>query len=147
MTALVGTRYTSFPTIETVAGRFGMQGLIGKSLAQIADMNTDSRAQLGVAFARWQDKVVKKSIDKATSRPVCFNFARVPVRPVFPRRSSGRNVRLSICSQCEGWTMILGNFIDARSERSRRNSVTPDVTPRPFRTASIRVRSLERYSE
>jgi hypothetical protein len=81
MTALVGTRYTSFPTIETVAGRFGMQGLIGKSLAQIADMNTESRAQLGIAFARWQDKVVKKSIDKATSRPVCFNFARMPVRP------------------------------------------------------------------
>lgn len=49
MTELVGKRNTTFPKIETLSGRFGLQGLIGKSLAQVTDMNTDNRAQLGTA--------------------------------------------------------------------------------------------------
>jgi putative DNA primase/helicase len=51
-TALVGAGNTTFPTIETLGGQYGLQGLIGKSLAQITDMNTDSREKLGVAASR-----------------------------------------------------------------------------------------------
>jgi putative DNA primase/helicase len=49
--ALVGKPNTAFPKIETLAGRFGLQGLIGKSSAQITDMNTDRKSDLGTAAA------------------------------------------------------------------------------------------------
>jgi putative DNA primase/helicase len=51
-TALVGKNNVSFPTIDTLAGRFGLQGLIGKSVAQVTDMNTQSRSDLGTAASR-----------------------------------------------------------------------------------------------
>jgi putative DNA primase/helicase len=51
-TALVGKQNTRFPTIETLAGRFGLQGLIGGSVAQVTDMNTQSRADLGTSASR-----------------------------------------------------------------------------------------------
>jgi putative DNA primase/helicase len=51
-TALVGKHNTRFPTIETLAGRFGLQGLIGSSVAQVTDMNADSKQDLGRAASR-----------------------------------------------------------------------------------------------
>jgi putative DNA primase/helicase len=52
ITALVGKHNTRFPTIETLAGRFGLQGLIGASVAQVTDMNADSKQDLGRAASR-----------------------------------------------------------------------------------------------
>lgn len=51
-TALVGEPNMRFPSIETLAGRFGLQNLIGASVAQVTDMNTQSRADLGRAASR-----------------------------------------------------------------------------------------------
>src|SRR5260370_28777975 len=51
-TALVGKNNVRFPTIETLAGRFGLQGLIGGSVAQVTDMNTQSRTDLGTSASR-----------------------------------------------------------------------------------------------
>jgi putative DNA primase/helicase len=51
-TALVGKYNTRFPTIETLAGRFGLVGLIGASAAQVTDMNTQSKTDLGRAASR-----------------------------------------------------------------------------------------------
>lgn len=51
-TALVGVRNTCFPTIETLGAQFGMQGLIGKSVAQVTDMNTDDGKALRTTASR-----------------------------------------------------------------------------------------------
>jgi putative DNA primase/helicase len=48
-TALVGKLNTSSPDIQGLAGDFGRQNLIGKSLATITDMNCDNRSQLSAA--------------------------------------------------------------------------------------------------
>ncbi len=48
-TALVGKLNTSSPTIQSLAGDFGRQDLIGKSLATITDANCDNKNQLGNA--------------------------------------------------------------------------------------------------
>jgi len=52
VTALIGKHNTRFPSIETLAGRFGYQNLIGASLAQITDMDCDNRQALGTAATR-----------------------------------------------------------------------------------------------
>jgi putative DNA primase/helicase len=46
---LVGRRNVAFPKIETLAGRFGLQGLISKSSAQVTDMNCEDQKQLSAA--------------------------------------------------------------------------------------------------
>jgi putative DNA primase/helicase len=51
-TALVGKGNMRFPTIETLAGRFGLQNLIAASVAQITDANTMNKIQLGTAANR-----------------------------------------------------------------------------------------------
>jgi putative DNA primase/helicase len=48
-TALVGKLNTSSPNIQSLAGDFGLQNLIGKSLATITDMNCDNKGQLSAA--------------------------------------------------------------------------------------------------
>jgi putative DNA primase/helicase len=49
ITAMVGTRNTVSPTIQSLANDFGPQSLIGKSLATITDMSTDNRMHLSAA--------------------------------------------------------------------------------------------------
>jgi putative DNA primase/helicase len=49
LTELVGPLNTDGPTIKSLAGDFGRQNLIGKSLATITDMNCDVRSQVGEA--------------------------------------------------------------------------------------------------
>jgi putative DNA primase/helicase len=51
-TALVGEHNTRFPTIETLAGQFGMQNLIGASVAQVTDLNCDRLIDLSTAASR-----------------------------------------------------------------------------------------------
>lgn len=46
---LVGKQNVAFPKIETLAGRFGLQGLIPKSSAQVTDMNCEDQKQLSAA--------------------------------------------------------------------------------------------------
>jgi putative DNA primase/helicase len=46
---LVGRQNVAFPKIETLAGRFGLQGLIPKSSAQVTDMNCEDPKQLSAA--------------------------------------------------------------------------------------------------
>jgi putative DNA primase/helicase len=46
---LVGRQNVAFPKIETLAGRFGLQGLIPKSSAQVTDMNCEDQKQLSAA--------------------------------------------------------------------------------------------------
>jgi putative DNA primase/helicase len=46
---LVGRHNVAFPKIETLAGRFGLQGLIPKSSAQVTDMNCEDQKQLSAA--------------------------------------------------------------------------------------------------
>jgi putative DNA primase/helicase len=46
---LVGRPNVAFPKIETLAGRFGLQGLISKSSAQVTDMNCEEQKQLSAA--------------------------------------------------------------------------------------------------
>jgi putative DNA primase/helicase len=48
-TALVGKLNTSSPNIQSLAGDFGLQNLIGKSLATITDMNCDNKNQVSAA--------------------------------------------------------------------------------------------------
>jgi putative DNA primase/helicase len=49
ITAMIGTRNTVSPPIQSLAGDFGPQSLIGKSLATITDMRTDNKAHLSAA--------------------------------------------------------------------------------------------------
>jgi putative DNA primase/helicase len=51
-TALVGKNNTRFPSIETLAGRFGIHNLIGASVAQVTDANTMNPAHLGTSASR-----------------------------------------------------------------------------------------------
>ena len=46
---LVGRQNVAFPKIETLAGRFGLQGLIPKSSAQVTDMNCEDQKQLSAS--------------------------------------------------------------------------------------------------
>jgi len=46
---LVGRNNVAFPKIETLAGRFGLQGLIPKSSAQVTDMNCEDGQKLSAA--------------------------------------------------------------------------------------------------
>jgi putative DNA primase/helicase len=52
ITGLVGKRNTRFPSIETLAGRFGLHNLIDASVAQITDANVMDRRVLGLAASR-----------------------------------------------------------------------------------------------
>jgi putative DNA primase/helicase len=51
-TALCGAGNMRYPSIETLAGRFGLHNLIGSAVAQITDMNTMSPKDLGTAASR-----------------------------------------------------------------------------------------------
>lgn len=51
-TALCGKNNMRYPSIETLAGRFGLHNLIGSAVAQITDMNTMSPKDLGTAASR-----------------------------------------------------------------------------------------------
>ncbi|SDI55429.1 MULTISPECIES: DNA primase family protein [Bradyrhizobium] len=51
-TALVGEKNMRYPSIETLAGRFGMHNLIGGSVAQITDANTMDNRDLGKCGSR-----------------------------------------------------------------------------------------------
>jgi putative DNA primase/helicase len=51
-TALCGQRNVRFPTIKTLAGRFGLQGLIEASVAQVTDMDTENTTELSTAVSR-----------------------------------------------------------------------------------------------
>jgi putative DNA primase/helicase len=50
--ALVGERNATSPTTRTVGGKFGLQGLMGKSSAQITDMDTSNREHLSAAASQ-----------------------------------------------------------------------------------------------
>jgi putative DNA primase/helicase len=47
--ALTGTRNVNSATIKTLGGRFGLQGMIGKSVALVTDMNVDDKQALASA--------------------------------------------------------------------------------------------------
>jgi putative DNA primase/helicase len=51
-TALVGPLNCCNPSIQTLAGRFGLQGCLGKSLIKITDMDCDDKQALGLAATR-----------------------------------------------------------------------------------------------
>lgn len=52
ITDLVGNLNCHNPAIETLAGRFGLQGCIAKSVVMITDMDTENRQALGSAATR-----------------------------------------------------------------------------------------------
>lgn len=51
-TGLIGKNNMRYPSIETLAGRFGVHNLIGASVAQITDANTMNPGDLGKAASR-----------------------------------------------------------------------------------------------
>jgi branched-chain amino acid transport system permease protein len=52
MTKLIGALNTQHPSIHTLAGRFGLEGCIGKSLIQITDMDCDDPKALSTAASK-----------------------------------------------------------------------------------------------
>lgn len=51
-TALVGKANMRYPSIKTLAGRFGLHNLIGASVAQVTDANTMDKKDLGECASR-----------------------------------------------------------------------------------------------
>jgi len=49
---LVGKENCCFPSIENLGHNFGMAELIGKTLAQVTDLNADARSNMGAAASR-----------------------------------------------------------------------------------------------